>query len=179
MKNLLFGLAALLPLLTTCTKPDPLPPVTEVGAHTFGCYVDGKPFVPSRTRGVINAFPPLRFGFEDLRGGRYFSIEASAGDGRGFFFFVRGATQVGQYKVNFDARPFTNDAYTPGYIQYFEPGAGYVTTSNHVGWFTFTRCDTVRGIYSGTFELRAYDPDSKQTVNITDGRFDLNRTQNR
>ncbi len=40
MKTLLLSLAALL-LLSTCTKPDPLPPVTEVGAHTFGCYVDG------------------------------------------------------------------------------------------------------------------------------------------
>jgi hypothetical protein len=150
-----------------------------VGAHTFGCYVDGKPFVPSRTRGVINAFPPLRFGFEDLGHGRYFSIEASAGDGRGFLFFVKGATQVGRYKVDHDALPFTIDFNTPGYIQYAENGVGYVTTPNHIGWFTLTRCDTTRGIYSGTFELVAYSPVTKQTVNITDGRFDLNRTQNR
>jgi hypothetical protein len=170
----IFLLAALLPLLTTCTKPDPLPPVTEVGAHTFGCYVDGKPFVPSRTRGVINASPSLDFGFMNLRGGRYFNIMASADGGQGFFFFVRGATQVGRYKVDHDALPFTVDAYTPGYIQYFEPGGGYVTTPNHVGWFTLTRCDTVRGIFSGTFEFQAFDPDSKRTVRVTDGRFDLN-----
>jgi hypothetical protein len=177
MKTLLLSLAALL-LLSTCTKPDPLPPVTEVGAHTFGCYVDGQPFVPGKRSGW-NAPSALRFGFEDLRGGRYFSIEAGGSDGRGFFFFVKGATRVGQYKVNFDAQPFTIDFGTPGYIQYFEPGAGYVTTSTHVGWFNLTRCDTARGIYSGTFELQAYSPETKRTVNITDGRFDLNRTQNR
>ncbi len=68
---------------------------------------------------------------------------------------MKGATRVGQYKVNFDAQPFTIDFGTPGYIQYFEPGAGYVTTSTHVGWFNLTRCDTARGIYSGTFELQA------------------------
>ncbi len=178
MKTNLFLLLAAL-LLTTCTPPDPLPAITEVGAHTFGCYVDGQPFVPSKAKGGWNTPSPIRFGFESLRGGRYFSIEAGASDGRGFFFFVKGATQVGQYKVNFDARPMTQDSYTPGYIQYFEPGAGYVTTSTHVGWFNLTRCDTVRGIYSGTFELRAYSPATKQTVTITDGRFDLNRTQNR
>ncbi len=98
---------------------------------------------------------------------------ATANGGQGFFFLVKNATKVGRYKVDHDARPFTNDFYTPGYIQYFEPGAGYVTTSTHVGWFNLTRCDTVRGIFSGTFELQAFNPTTKHTVNITDGRFDL------
>jgi hypothetical protein len=173
MKNLLPCLAALL-LLATCTKPDPLPPVTEVGAHTFGCYIDGRPFVPSPTKGVLNAYPPIEYGFKDLRGGRYFNIMATANGGQGFFFLVKDATKVGQYKVNFDAQPFTNDFYTPGYIQYFAPGAGYVTTPTHVGWVNLTRCDTINWIISGTFELQAFNPITKQTVNITDGRFDLN-----
>jgi hypothetical protein len=175
----IFLLAALLPLLTTCTKPDPLPPVTEVGAHTFGCYVNGKPFVPSRARGVLNAYPPIEYGFMDLQGGRYFNIMATADGGQGFFFLIKDATKVGRYKVDHDARPFTNDSYTPGYIQYVEGGVGYVTTSTHAGWVNITRCDTINWIISGTFELRAYSPVTKQTVNITDGRFDLNRTQNR
>jgi hypothetical protein len=176
MKTLLLSLAALL-LLSTCTKPDPLPPVTEVGAQTFGCRIDGQPYVPDGGTGW-NAVKPIRFGFIDLLGGRYLMIQTTARDGRTFFFFVKGATQVGRYKVDHDARPFTNDSYTPGYIQYIEPGAGFVTNPTHVGWVTLTRCDTAMGLAAGTFEFQAFNSISKQAVNITDGRFDLNTRKN-
>lgn len=178
MKNLLPCLSALL-LLAACTKPDPLPPATEVGAHTFGCYVDGQPFVPSQEIGWVSPrIKPITVGISHILGGRYFQILATSKDGRGFFFFVKDATKVGRYKVNHDALPYTVDFYTPGYIQYVELGAGYVTNPDHVGWFNLTRCDTIRGIFSGTFELRAYNPVTKRSIDITDGRFDLDSKKN-
>jgi hypothetical protein len=178
MKNLLFCLAALL-LLSTCTKPDPLPPATEVGAQTFGCYVDGRPFVPSPTKGVLNAYPPIESYYEHLLGGKYLYITATSNDGRGFLFYIKDAIKPGRYEVDQDARPMTQDAYTPGYIQYMEPGNGYVTNARHTGWLNLTRCDTTLGIFSGTFEFRAYSNTSKTSVQVTDGRFDLDYRKQR
>jgi hypothetical protein len=171
MKNLLPCLVALL-LLATCTKPDPLPPATEVGAHTFGCRIDGKPYVPDGGTGW-NPYPAISFGFVDLLGGRYFSIETTARDGRSFYLFVKGATQPGLYKVDLNAWPRSIDPYTPGYMIYSAPSISYMTDARHTGWFNLTRCDTARKIYSGTFAFRAYDDRTNQSVDVTDGRFDL------
>jgi hypothetical protein len=171
MKTLLLSLAALL-LLATCTKPDPLPPVTEVGAHTFGCRIDGKPYVPDGGTGW-NAYSAITLGYIDLLGGRYLSIETVARDGRSFFLLIKDATQPGLYKVDQDAKPFTNDPFTPGYMIYSSSGTGYITNAQHTGWFNLTRCDTARKIYSGTFAFQAYNTRLKESVTVTDGRFDL------
>jgi len=54
-----------------------------------------------------------------------------------------------------------------------ELGAGYVTNADHAGWFNLTRCDSARGVFSGTFEFRAYNHQTQTTAHVTDGRFDL------
>jgi hypothetical protein len=173
MKNLLPCLAALL-LLATCTKPDPLPPVTEVGAQTFGCRIDGQPYVPDGGGGWFNKSEPVNVAYMDLKSGRFLEIMTSARDGRSVYLFVKNATQPGMYLLDKDAMPHTIDMNTPGYAMWITPGTGYITNAAYTGWLNLTRCDTVRGIYSGTFAFRAYNGRVDQSVNVTDGRFDLN-----
>ncbi|MDJ1497667.1 DUF6252 family protein, partial [Cytophagaceae bacterium DM2B3-1] len=64
--------------------------------------------------------------------------------------------------------PLNYAAYFPG------NGKAYVTTPEYQGTVTITRADTVNYIISGRFEFTVYDPESKHTIHITDGRFDIN-----
>lgn len=49
-------------LLLACDRKDPLPKPTQEGKNTFGCKIDGKPWVPDGGTG-FQATKPLRGGF--------------------------------------------------------------------------------------------------------------------
>ncbi len=44
-------------LLMTCKKEGPLPYATQSGQNTFGCMINGKPYVPDGGRGFMAAKP--------------------------------------------------------------------------------------------------------------------------
>jgi hypothetical protein len=52
----------------------------------------------------------------------------------------------------------------------------FETNTIYTGQIHFTRFDTENFIMSGTFEFQAKEIQSGKTINITDGRFDLNFT---
>lgn len=73
MKKLHFLLITALILLSSCHKDDDpiapidqLPPATQTGAGTFGCLVNGKPFIDDS--GSLNCF------YQFVNGGYYFGI---------------------------------------------------------------------------------------------------------
>ena len=86
---------------------------------------------------------------------------------------MKGVGKPGVYPLNFNKgiRPGALVPYNYGY--YHDGQNRYVTDSQHTGTVTITRADTVTGIISGAFEFTAYDAKTKQTVTVTEGRFDL------
>jgi len=53
-------------------------------------------------------------------------------------------------------------------------GSGWYTTDNlNTGVLNITRCDLSNRIFSGTFSFTAKNNSTSETVNVTDGRFDL------
>jgi hypothetical protein len=176
MKNLLFGLAALL-LLATCTQPDPLPEPTQGGKQTFGCYVNGKPFVPDGGTGW-NATKPIVVYYTGRRGENgavheYYYIDAVSRDGQRMFIIVSDPFRPGPRILDKEFIPITwpnvlNDA-----AAYQGPGGTFFTGPPHTGRLVLTRADTTAGILSGTFEFRAVDRKTGEVVEVTDGRFDV------
>lgn len=164
----------------SCKKSHPskvLPPVTQTGANTFGCKINGQVWVPyyrcdSYCMGCVelayNIRPvystsifPLRFSLKAGKSGNPFS---------GFLNFspapLRGLTDISYINAvgnvaDSMAIDFTTDA---GYFRTFY--------GNHNDIFQITKLDTVNKIISGIFNFTLYSSPSDSIV-VTEGRFDL------
>ena len=175
-KNTLLAFFAFSVLLS-CKREDPLPAATRSGANTFGCKVNGKTWIPDGGGG-FSGIKPVEGGYQ----GNYDStmtkynvfVRAMKKDKSGIHLYLRGVVRPGIYQLN----QFTNIRYTElrplNYGAYFpDPGQAFVTNPQYTGTVNITRADTANKIVSGTFAFTVYDPDLKQTIRITDGRFDV------
>ena len=175
MKNLLFFL--LLLFLTECKKNelDALPPLTEEGRNTFGCLINGKAYVPEGG----DAFSHIKAvdgGYQGITWNAVKNcvwIETTNQDGSGMDIWLRNVEYKGDYALNFDTgvRPIVIIPHNYGY--YYRSKEDYITTTQYTGKVNITRADTVNNIVSGTFEYTGYDPATKKTISVRDGRFDI------
>jgi hypothetical protein len=139
-----------------------LPPITTHGAGTFGCKINGKPFVakgstmiPATQLDVLNKNVGII--------GRDVSNK-----------------QV-YYSVSFNIDPvIDNDVISFPNTFTQNSGASCIINSKQYNSFPiqygivrFLRTDYQRMIFSGTFEFDVYSVDRKDTIHITEGRFDL------
>ena len=183
MKTLPY-LALLSLLLTTCSKEqeETLPPATQVGANTFGCKVNGKIWIPNGGPG-FGGPKPIEDGFESLilidnSGMPYrkkvINLTASRKSGEVINFVVNNPAP-GHYLINqtTPVRPFTTK---PKDYGAFANGQGwFITNENNTGEIHITKADTISGIISGTFSFKAaLHNDPSKTVEVTEGRFDIN-----
>jgi hypothetical protein len=180
MKNLILKFACLIALIS-CDKDDDkpkteldkLPPVTQIGAQTIGCLVNGKAFVDNSS---LNNF------YQFVDGEFYLVINWDENTQSGFkdgqISLSKINIQEGQtYILNIS--DFLEDDFVGGNGTYSTNIGGitqYETNSEITGQIHFTRFDTQNFIMSGTFEFEAKDIFSEKTISITNGRFDLNFT---
>jgi hypothetical protein len=153
-----FGILHLLLLgVTSCSTEAPdkvLPPITTIGAHTFGCLVDGAVWLPNADGDNNGVLDGSWFLNEDDFG---FSVMALDNEKNEMLNIVQHYVQgTGTYQLN------------PPKV--FAP---FVRNDNiyHIlrGTVTFSRIDSTHA--AGTFEyVVAFEED---TVEITEGRFDL------
>jgi hypothetical protein len=150
---------------------DTLPAITQTGANTFGCLVNGKVWVPR-----VQILVP------------WYDLAASLNEFDG----------TGSCGIDCILLTETQDDYlTMGFgPTYFSPVTCYGKTSimpqsniifqtEHVSytilpkdslnnWVKVSMVDTDRNIVSGTFQFKMYnDQNPNKVLNITDGRFDL------
>lgn len=157
-------------------QPD-LPPYTETGANTFGCYIDGKPYAI----------------FEGARGGfttpRTFFIEDELDKYISYHFQLREPTTWTFWIMIADSLFTTGTYLTNGYDGVLNKHASFLsdqdggsmpTSSNYYGstpeyYLTVNIQKAVKGKqYSGTFEGELINADGK-IIKIADGRFDLKK----
>ena len=174
-------------LLTQCSKcknnpapADPaalLPPATQTGAGTFGCLLNGRPWLPSGTLNVPNFFvlydPTFQNGTLDVRTYRLFG---NANNRQYFSFGGDGVNKTGKYAVTSSVFPpvlgngttyfSDNSKMAPCNFYNLLPGTTSVT-----GYFILSRLDKQQGIVSGTFAFTLAQPGC-DTLKITNGRFD-------
>jgi hypothetical protein len=154
------------------------PAATQSGKNTFGCYIDGVPFIPYSTlngnvipitasyyydSSTVNQIPA---GFFSLQG-----IDVLAPQKMNGSFFIQkvGLFAPGQYSIS--SQPNCGDPYQCD-------GGGYENSPTEDFYFidsgtlNITRLDTVNKIISGTFNFSVKDS-LGNTKQITDGVFDV------
>lgn len=183
MKLLLFSTGVgFLILFSSCKKS--LPEATQTGANTFGCFVNGKRWIPNGSHGLFVSIPALWGGLErDRQGQFYFALSARKDPSvmskedesyDDIYLEASAPLHLGEYIYNSNCN---NCSWYCLYDRLRIKVAGiygdcYSTDSNHVGKINFTRIDTTLGIVSGTFEFRATSSSNK-IISVTNGRFDI------
>jgi len=177
MKHIIYILLlAIVAGFTKCGKEKPtisndvpgLPPATQTGANTFGCLVNGVPWVPQGSNGTNNL-----------------SIDYDPGFNKGIFnivaykFTIPTSEQiiVGiRDSLNFLTAPTTlalsrNSIYSISYgkdCDWFNQHADVLSS----GTLTIRKLDRNNGIISGEFDAIMVKS-SCDTIKITKGRFDF------
>ncbi len=172
-KSILYAFLALLPVFLSCKKNNKpkekqLPAATQIGANTFGCYVNGKLYTNS---GYDSPFPNFRLVIDP---GLDYNLDVqtynyrAANSRLGFSGFgIRG---VGIYQINSNSTiypHYAQDANSNNCLFISDP-------SNYkIGFLKITKYDLSAGIISGEFEFTLFDSTIYcDTIKITQGRFD-------
>jgi hypothetical protein len=175
MKILLpFSIISIIFLATSCpkkdysSKPDVLPAITQTGANTFGCLINGKVWLPTWGGGHW----PMNGGFNP--GGKFFMIanrtisnSNSRTTQQTLQWSVLTALDTGKYLVK---------------IIYPDLGAhfsDYLASKEYTiqnqdslkNWVHITKLDSFKGIVSGTFNFFLVNP-GVDSISVTNGRFD-------
>ncbi|MEN1785614.1 MAG: hypothetical protein AAGF77_10790 [Bacteroidota bacterium] len=171
-------LLVLLPLLLTlggCDNKDDdpdnpvdaLPAITQSGAQTLGCLIDGEPFIPSN----IGTRRPSAF-YQFVDGAFTLGISAAKSDRS---ISIAGLDIEGVSEGSFSLQNEESGKFNGRFLL----GGGIeeraVSNDTNPGTLTITRFDQEVGIVSGVFEFTAVGRDGT-IYTITEGRFDLNYT---
>jgi hypothetical protein len=153
---------------TNCQGIDCLPPATQTGEGTFGCLVNGKPFVDNS--GFFNCFYQL------VNGEYYFGI-GSNNEQAGLSQIIIGSTAK-EITTNTSIE-LNNNAFSEFYaeIGLLDTQGDFTTTNLQDGTVMFTEFNTNSNIVSAIFEFTIQIPSTGETIEITEGRFDSFFTQ--
>ena len=146
-----------------------LPPVTESGKNTLGFLLNGQPWTPQGQRVTAN----LSIDYDPNFNQGIFGIVAY-----NFIPAISEQFTIGiRDSLNFINSPKTislsrNSLYV---VSFSNQACDYFNSLNDVessGGLTITKLDRINRIISGTFNAKLIKSGC-QTINITDGRFDM------
>ena len=178
------NLLVLLPLalsLAQCHKHDPdpakpedqLPAATQTGANTFGCLVNGQPWLPSGNNGTSNSVALYDPGINTPSGAQ---LNISA------YRIAASETYMNLYcgpitplKRTFTIGiPTNRPPLAEAFGCYESDTASFCGSAlaYSKGQITLTRVDEQAGILAGTFWFTAVRIGSSDTLKVTQGRFD-------
>jgi hypothetical protein len=176
MRNILFIL--LLTLLNSCSSDDDnnqqnpvlqLPAATQTGANTFGCLLDGEPFIPS---GGTN---PLDCIYQLVNGQYFFGLQGNKRDKDFNRITLSISTNAKELEQGQSYQLIENEIGN-AYATYSFATNATTTSSSNYGTLTITKLDLDNQIVSGTFSFDIIDFEGNLRQ-IRDGRFDMQFTQ--
>ncbi len=162
-------------ILSSCNKDDDrvapidqLPPATQTGAGTFGCLVNGEPFIDNS--GSFNCFYQL------VSGEYYFHISGTN------FNMIPGGIDIGTIKKTIKEGQIyllleESDGNASAALFFQNILETSTTNADYTGELTITKLDFINNIVSGTFWFEIKHPTTGETVKIREGRFDSHFTQ--
>jgi hypothetical protein len=162
-------------LLTQCGKStdtpvplDELPPATQTGANTFGCFVNDQVWTPGNRNATVTY--ALNYNNGNLELTVYRVPDANSARRQTLALGVNFVTRAGTYPLDLAATAsgasFTDRA-QPAPCNSFS----YVDISFRTGTLTVTRLDQQAGIIAGTFKF-TLAKSGCDTVRVNNGRFD-------
>ena len=190
MKHLFF-IATL--LLFSCSKDDEattdntpkLPPETQTGANTFGCYINGKLVIPRDGTGTVGGSDkgarfwggyPLETDYYEIDIRDYKSTRTS-----NILIHLQAVhiSGIGNYTIDLSNGMRGIDGLNNNYIHcmIFDDTSNsykYYRSFNNSGTAIITKYDFNNRIISGTFTCRVRNSvNPSEEIEITQGRFDL------
>jgi hypothetical protein len=160
---------------------DQLPAITQTGANTFGCVVNGNVWIPQGTDGsLVNSKLTID---NTTTNGMFLLINYRVFNGfkDRIVFYSDSIKGVGTYPVKTNSKAlFTYGKYKPDNSASFceFDNSNYGTFGGNIynidGYIKVTRYDIVNKIYSGEFEISFVNNSCElgSPVKITGGRFD-------
>lgn len=161
-------------LCYSCKKDAPvsleptLPPLTQTGAHTFGCYVNGELWLP---KGNFQTFD-INVGYY----GNHIQIQANrVGDPLTSFNIIFPIEYADSLIIAYNHQDSIGTTFFH-FRKWFQNGGPYYdydAININSGELQLSRFDTVNNIISGTFHFTAIDTINQDTVRVENGRFDM------
>lgn len=187
--SLLMLILSVAMVLSSCQREEELslPPITQSGANTFGCRINGDIVVggfPGNDMRLFTSQCYLNGGFRALDYCKTWRPDCDSVARWVFFMaqtkqepsFALGMNQVrgpGRYYFNRAIRPMTNFGPPKGnFYSVFYRGEEYATDSLHTGYVDLSVADSTRNRLAGTFAFRAKSLVSDKVIDVADGRFD-------
>jgi hypothetical protein len=170
----------LIAVMATCKKTDSLdaelaklPPITQTGARTFGCLVNGKAVLPNCN--FPNCPPPLE-GFYDSQPNGQFGIVCTYDSGKQrIVIFLDSIFTYKNYIIKDSTNKNVKVSMLNKNVSASCEWVGYIGALSN---FTFisgnvnlSRVDVPNGIFSGTFNF-TIKTNSCGNYEVTNGRFD-------
>ncbi|MGC1472340.1 MAG: hypothetical protein WA775_07085 [Psychroserpens sp.] len=155
-----------------CQGIDCLPPATQTGAGTFGCLVNGEPFVDNS--GFFNCFYQL------VDGEYFFNITANFNNKTPKLISL--ATNSLEIESNASYQLLTRDE-NSFYAEVTFDNApplflnDNTTDTSNSGLVSISLIDSEENIISGTFNFQIRDTINDKIYTVTEGRFDSLFTQ--
>ncbi|MEO6832763.1 MAG: hypothetical protein ABI378_09775 [Chitinophagaceae bacterium] len=177
-KMIMLGIAVF--TLASCqktnTQPD-LPPITQNGANTFGCLINGEPaytyLYSNQLAGEGVEFEDLSLNYSNLN---IWAITRNNGIRRDFYFSIK--TPPPPQLMTYPANIISNDFREYG-CSANDGKTIYTTDSLLPATIAFTKftgdykVGNIPGnILSGTFDMIMHN-DKGDTIHLTNGRFDI------
>jgi hypothetical protein len=141
-----------------------LPPETQVGANTFGCLINGKPFV------VLNTSQQTAI-YQD--GGLLIGGQKNINNNLTQVSMFISEANIGEIIAENNSYVLNSNSVPKGEYYIENQNCFYFTSSNYTGSLMITKIDNINFIISGKFEFKSISDNCADIINITNGRFDL------
>ena len=171
MKNLSFSFVGICLLLcplfySGCDEDeDKLPPITMEGRNTFGCLVNGELWLPKGRFGQAGAHAELNIS-NDTVGIIIYADDNDRPSSIALSIYDKPTLKI---EKSYD---LSNSAYYGKYSEYVDDQA-YFYEKVIIGNLQLIKFDIQNRIIAGTFEFKVYNSVCKDTITITEGRFDI------
>ncbi len=185
-RQALFLLLAILATAAACNKDDGpdnpwgLPDATQIGANTFGCLIDGEPWVAEVT--TFGTLQKITATYDEIGSGvaDQFYLNVSAN------FLTSTLDSAKKEKFTLNLRPIYNEddldfsqllrkdiAYYSRLLNIDNSLKLYSLDTLHDNNLTITNLDTVNNICSAEFSFQLIRASYSDTLKVTEGRFDV------
>ena len=165
-----------------CKKDNPgpqLPPVTTMGACTFGCRVNGEVWLPGKkSNGTIDNLEGGLMVRWNLDGSEDslsydFLLFGYGNSGDGFQIYSEAISDTGTYSFGYPRGIWPSCSQCDSYGYFTYKGKSYTSGNFKGNFIRFRRFDKKHKIYSGLFSFTAVTSDQRDTIQVIDGRFDI------
>ena len=164
-------------IAASCKKEKtPASELVTVNGQTFGCRVNGRPFIADKWD-YGNNVPPIHvdFWYNPIGGYRYLIANGNKSNER-VEIYLNPPLVVGRRELKFRTRshPTYVDPLDYGYYSTQIPSREYITNDRIGGYVNILSVDTINQKIEARFEFTGTDPANGGTVSVTNGYFKRN-----